>query len=93
MIFFYTPLLFLISILLSVNTYGQGGANDPTFNPSDLGYGYGDGANYPIYTSAIQSDAKIIIGGNFTSYNGSTSNRIARLNADGSLDITFNPGT
>ncbi|MBI4646394.1 MAG: T9SS type A sorting domain-containing protein [Bacteroidia bacterium] len=36
---------------------------------------------------------KIIIGGDFTSYDGTAINRIARLNADGTLDGTFNPGT
>jgi uncharacterized delta-60 repeat protein len=61
------------------------GTLDATFNP-------GTGANNYIYTTAIQSDGKIIIGGDFTSYNGTTTNRIARLNTDGSLDASFNPG-
>ncbi|MFI5224848.1 MAG: delta-60 repeat domain-containing protein [Nitrospirales bacterium] len=42
---------------------------------------------------AIQGDEKIIIGGYFTSYNGTERNHIARLNADGTLDNTFNTGT
>jgi len=62
------------------------GSLDATFNP-------GTGPNYNVYTTAIQTDGKIIIGGNFTSYNGTARNYIARLNADGSLDATFNPGT
>jgi uncharacterized delta-60 repeat protein len=45
-----------------------------------------------IYSIALQSDGKIIIGGYFTSYNGIPRNRLARLNPDGSLDLTFNPG-
>jgi len=61
------------------------GSLDTTFNP-------GTGANNPVETTAIQSDGKIIIGGSFTSYNGTTRNRIARLNIDGSLDTLFNPG-
>ena len=32
-----------------------------------------------------------MIGGDFTSYNGTTRNHVARLNADGSLDTTFDP--
>ena len=71
----------------------QPGANDPTFNPTDLGFGLGDGANSTVRTTALQSDGKIIIVGEFTSYNGTARNRIARLNADGTLDLTFNPGT
>lgn len=62
------------------------GSLDTSFNP-------GTGANHFIYTSVIQSDGKIIVGGDFTKYNGISRNRIARLNADGSLDATFNPGS
>jgi uncharacterized delta-60 repeat protein len=35
---------------------------------------------------------KMIIAGEFTTYNGVPCNRIARLNNDGSLDTTFSPG-
>lgn len=37
-------------------------------------------------------NGKIIIAGSFTSYNGIDRNRIARLNQDGFLDLTFDPG-
>ncbi|MBL0025166.1 MAG: delta-60 repeat domain-containing protein, partial [Saprospiraceae bacterium] len=40
----------------------------------------------------MQVDGKIIIGGLFTEYNGTIRNHIARLNANGSLDETFNTG-
>src|SRR5690606_41726309 len=40
-----------------------------------------------------QPASKIIIGGSFITYNGTGRNRIARLNADGTLDTGFNPGT
>jgi 3'-phosphoadenosine 5'-phosphosulfate sulfotransferase len=36
---------------------------------------------------------KIYVGGNFITYNGSTSNRIIRLNTDGTVDTSFNVGT
>lgn len=63
------------------------GTLDATFLP-------GTGANNPVLSSAIQpTDGKIIIGGNFTTYNGTARNRIARLNTDGTLDLTFDPGT
>jgi uncharacterized delta-60 repeat protein len=61
------------------------GTLDTSFNP-------GSGANTTVNDIAVQDDGKIIIVGNFTSYNGNTRNRIARLNEDGSLDTTFNPG-
>jgi len=41
----------------------------------------------------LRSDGKIMVGGTFTSYNGTTMNRIARLNSDGTLDTSFNIGT
>lgn len=63
------------------------GSLDTTFNP-------GAGANaYTIFSAAIQPDGKIIIGGNFTTYDNISRNRIARLNSDGTLDTTFDPGT
>jgi len=58
----------------------------------DLSFNPGTAANDVVRTCAIQNDGKIIIGGDFTSYNGTSRNRIARLNSDGSLDLTFNPG-
>jgi len=60
------------------------GSLDTTFNP-------GRGADEDVNVIALQPDGKIIISGSFTRYNGVGRNRIARLNADGSLDTTFNP--
>ena len=63
------------------------GTPDATFNP-------GLGANAAVYALALQSDGKVVIGGDFTAVNGNTNfNHIARLNLDGSLDTTFNVGT
>ena len=83
----------MIFVCLSNVVFAQPGAIDTTFNPTDLGFGFGGGASSTVYTSSIQSDGKIIIAGDFTSYNGTSINRIARLNADGTLDATFNVGT
>jgi uncharacterized delta-60 repeat protein len=62
------------------------GSLDVTFDP-------GAGASDDVQSIAIQSDGRIVIGGDFTSYNGTSRNKIARLNSDGSLDLTFDPGT
>ena len=51
------------------------------------------GANNYIQEVVLLNDGKILIGGVFTSYNGVSVTRIARLNANGSLDTTFNTGT
>ncbi len=58
------------------------GSLDQTFNP-------GSGFNNPVSTLVAQTDGKIIAGGSFIQYNGATVGRIARLNADGSLDAGF----
>ena len=65
---------------------GVDGTVDTSFNP-------GTGASSNVYASAVQADGKILIGGNFTTYNGVIANRIARLNTDGALDATFTTGT
>jgi uncharacterized delta-60 repeat protein len=52
----------------------------------------GDGLDARAWAVAVQDDGKVIVGGEFTTYDGSASNRIARLNADGSLDGTFDVG-
>ncbi|MBL9117701.1 MAG: cadherin-like domain-containing protein [Verrucomicrobiaceae bacterium] len=50
------------------------------------------GANDTVYAVAVQSDGKVVIGGNFTTVNGTTQNYIARLNSDGTLDTSFGHG-
>ena len=47
----------------------------------------------PVYATPLQADGKIVIGGTFTSVSGQTRQRVARLNADGSLDAGMNPTT
>lgn len=50
-------------------------------------------ANGNVRGIALQPDGKIIIGGYFNRVDGSVANRVARLNADGTLDSSFNVGT
>jgi uncharacterized delta-60 repeat protein len=69
--------------LIRLNTDGT---IDNTFN-------IGTGFNASVRTLAIQSDDKILVGGLFTTYSGSTANRIIRLNTDGTEDTSFNMGT
>ena len=59
----------------------------------DTGFDTSIGANTFIWTTGLQVDGKILVGGGFTSINGTTRNRIARLSSDGTLDATFDPGT
>ena len=64
------------------------GSVDADFDP---------GADNFVEALAVQADGKILIGGNFTMLGGggrgsTTRDHIGRLNPDGSLDATFNPG-
>jgi uncharacterized delta-60 repeat protein len=45
-----------------------------------------------VYAVAVQADGKTLIGGDFKNVRGVPRNHIARLNVDGSLDTTFDPG-
>ncbi|TDE06043.1 T9SS sorting signal type C domain-containing protein [Flavobacterium sandaracinum] len=58
------------------------GSKDPSFTLST-------GFQANVYCSLIQPDGKIIVGGNFTAFNGSSAGKIIRLNPDGSRDPTF----
>jgi len=53
----------------------------------------GTGFNGGVYSVAVQADGKIVLGGGFTTLNGATVNRIARLNADGTPDTAFTTNT
>jgi uncharacterized delta-60 repeat protein len=64
----------------------QDGSIDSTF-------GTGAGANGPIYAMALDTSGRILIGGDFTTYDGIARNRIARLTASGALDFSFDPGS
>ena len=80
-------LSFCASLLIGSGTaQAQAGSLDLTFDP-------GQGADSTIHAVVLQPDGKILIAGDFTSYAGAARNHIARLNADGSLDTTFDPGT
>jgi uncharacterized delta-60 repeat protein len=65
------------------------GSIDPTFNT-----GTGFSAGGAVYGLAIQPDGKIVAGGGFTTYSGSSTNttRIIRINPSGSQDTSFVTG-
>ena len=50
------------------------------------------GADGSINALVLQPDGRMLIGGQFNSFNGTNRHSIARLNSDGSLDLSFNPG-
>ena len=60
------------------------GSRDTAFT-TNLGTGFNNTTN----AIAVETDGQIVVGGSFTSVNGTTANEIARLNASGTLDTTF----
>ncbi len=49
----------------------------------------GSGANNRVCAIAIQTDGKILAGGDFTHYKGNPTGKIIRLNSDGTIDNSF----
>jgi uncharacterized delta-60 repeat protein len=69
----------------------SGGAPDPTFNPGGTGF-------QNVMPGVIQAidtypDGKILFGGKFDLVNGVSRTRLARLNADSTVDNTFQLNT
>ena len=58
----------------------------------DNTYSTGAGFNNFVFSIAKQSTGKVIVGGGFTNYNGTSVNYICRLNTNGTIDPTFNSG-
>ena len=71
-----------------ISRLSSAGVVEPAFDP---------GVNFQVVALALQSDGKILLGGYFTSLRPNnaaattTRNHIARINADASLDTTFDP--
>jgi uncharacterized delta-60 repeat protein len=59
---------------------------DPSFDANLGTYG-------SVRALLLQPDGKILIGGNLQAVDGVARGRIARLNSDGTLDTSFDPGT
>ncbi|MBU6409140.1 MAG: hypothetical protein KGR98_02015, partial [Verrucomicrobia bacterium] len=60
------------------------GALDPTFSAN-----FSAGADAKVHAIAIQNDGSILLGGNFSSFNGVGASHVVRLNPDGSVDANF----
>ena len=66
-------------------TIESDGALDPTFNAGTF-------TNGQVNAAILQPDGKLIIGGQFSKVHGTVRHNVARLNADGTVDPTFDPG-
>ncbi|MEW6157485.1 MAG: hypothetical protein AB1813_08640 [Verrucomicrobiota bacterium] len=57
----------------------------------DTGFNSGTGPSGTVRCVTVQPDGRILIGGEFLTFNGVSRRGIARLNSDGSLDLSFDP--
>ncbi|GDY18897.1 hypothetical protein LBMAG56_02420 [Verrucomicrobiota bacterium] len=79
--------------LTNIARLNSSGSFDTTFGASNGPNRFLAAADQSVFDIAVQPDGKIVIAGAFTRYNGTNRNYLARLNANGSLDTNFNPGT
>ncbi|MCB0767494.1 MAG: delta-60 repeat domain-containing protein [Flavobacteriales bacterium] len=59
----------------------------------DTTYRIGTGAAGQVVCVAVGPDDKALVGGLFQSFNGLVRKRLVRLGSDGSVDVTFDPGS
>jgi len=71
----------VVTFSTSVTSIGQ---RDETYQPTVIGS--------RIFTTVVQADGKTLIGGSFSSVGGESHENIARLNADGTVDSSFQAG-
>ena len=81
------PLFYSIVSLMSSVALAQVGSLDTSFDPIDLSGGTANGLNGSCRAIAVQPDGGIVVAGDFSIVNGVERVRIARMNADGSLDL------
>lgn len=71
---------------IQIFRFNKDGSLDNTFNQGTFN-------NNPLLFCEVQSDGKILVGGQFDSYSGNSSSGLVRLNYDGYYDNTFNIGS
>jgi uncharacterized delta-60 repeat protein len=81
-----TCLITVLMVLRSTTPLcGAGNANPGTLDPNF----HATGSDARIYCIWVQSDGKILVGGDFTNFNGIAVNGLTRLQSDGSTDASF----
>ncbi|PIF34283.1 putative delta-60 repeat protein/predicted secreted protein (Por secretion system target) [Flavobacterium sp. 9] len=78
------------SYLIRLNSDGS---KDVSFADGTITENVGTGYSGTIISVVLQSDGKILLGGEYNTYQGVTQNRLTRLNTDGTIDNTFDSKT
>lgn len=85
--------LFAFVWLLDAVVCAQPGSLDLTFNPGDVGFDAGKGFSpAKVRVMLPLPDGKVLVGGEFTHFDGESRNILLRLNTDGSVDKSFSHG-
>ena len=73
------------------NSRDVGAVRIDSSGTKDSGFAVGSGFNGNVLASAELPDGSILYGGDFTTYRGRTVNYLAKVDANGELDLTFSP--
>jgi uncharacterized delta-60 repeat protein len=84
--------LLFLAFPINSELQAQQGKVDINFNLLDDGVN-GDGFDKPLRTLSLQSDGKLIVGGDYLNLNGIPVSYLSRLELDGTIDNNFNTGT
>jgi len=90
--FTYTPRLDLVATLSPTGPLDACQPRTLTASATTAAFGTGTGFDGYVQTVVAQADGKVLVGGNFTTYQGTAASRLVRLNADGSRDASFAVG-
>jgi hypothetical protein len=86
---------YAVRVRNEATTVTSGGARLSVIPPApgslEVGFGVGLGANDVVTVVKLAHDGRVLLGGHFTMVHGVPRNGLARLNAEGSLDLSFNP--
>ena len=74
----------MLLLLATTPVFGQVSLLDPSFR-------IGSGPDGPVDALLVQADQRILVGGEFTAISGCSNSFLARVNADGSVDCSFDP--
>lgn len=77
---------FVSGLIMARDSVAQSGPIDGTFAANIQA---GGGANGPVLCTATDPSGNVFVGGSFTQFNGVAANRLAKVLADGTVDVSF----
>ena len=87
----HSPKFAVRSILITLVLLLIAAAPALATTPGSLDSGFAPTITGGVNAIAVQADGRTLIGGTISAVDGTTRNKLARLNADGTLDTAFNP--